>query len=218
MLASGNKHKFSEFADFFSRMEIFAEDKIELFSAQDFPEIGTIEENGFSYEENAAIKAFAWANFAGIPALADDSGLEVRALGWKPGIHSARASPGSDADRTRWLLSRMENHGDRCARFVACIVIAFPDNGKTGHGYFSSRGICGGRIARASKGREGFGYDPVFVPDGYDVTFAEMGSAVKSKISHRAIAMQGVAHMLKSVIKYYAVRHSTHEGYGGLTI
>ena len=199
-------------------MESCAGERIELLGAQNFPEIGTIKENGSSYEENAAIKAAAWADFAGMPALADDSGLEVRALDWEPGIHSARASAGSDADRVRWLLSRMENHEDRHARFVACIVIAFPDNGKTGRGYFSSRGICRGRITRAPEGRGGFGYDPVFVPDGYDATFAEMGSALKSQISHRALAMRGVAHMTQSVIKYYAVRHSTHGVYGGLTI
>ena len=199
-------------------MESLAEDKIELIGAQDFPDIGTIEENGLSYEENAAIKAVAWANFAGMPALADDSGLEARALDWEPGIHSARVSSGSDADRTRWLLSRMENHEDRRARFVACIVIAFPDNEKTGRGYFSSQGICRGRITRAPEGHCGFGYDPVFVPDGYDATFAEMGAAIKSKISHRALAMQGVAHIMQSVVKYNAVRHSTHGVYGGLTI
>lgn len=190
-------------------------EKFELLGAQDFPDIGVIEESGSSYEENAAIKAAAWADFAGIPALADDSGLEVRALGWEPGIRSARASSGSDSDRIQWLLSRMENHEDRRARFAACVVIAFPDNGKTGCGYFSSRGICGGRITRVPRGRGGFGYDPIFVPDGYDATFAEMGPAEKSKISHRAIAMRGVAYMMQSVIKYYAVQYSSN---GGLII
>ena len=186
-------------------MDAGAGEKIELLGAQDFPEIGTIEESGSSYEENAAIKASAWANFAGMTAMADDSGLEARALDWEPGIHSARAASGSDSDRTRWLLSRMEDHGDRRARFTACIVIAFPNNGKKSRGYFSSSGICRGRIARMPRGLGGFGYDPVFVPDEYDVTFAEMGAAEKSKISHRAIAMRGVAHMMRSVIKYCSV-------------
>ena len=188
-------------------MQTGAGEKIQLLCASDFPDIGTIEESGSSYEENAAIKAIAWANFAGMPALADDSGLEARALDWKPGIHSARASQGSDADRIRWLLSRMEDKEDRRARFAACIVIAFPDNRKTGRGYFSSQGICGGKITRVSRGRGGFGYDPVFVPDGYEITFAEMGSDAKSKISHRAVAMRGVAYMMQSMIKYYAVQY-----------
>jgi XTP/dITP diphosphohydrolase len=186
-------------------MKIDAGEKIELLGAENFPEIGTIEESGSSYEENAAIKAKAWANFAGMPALADDSGIEVRALDWEPGIFSAMASPGSDSDRVEWLLSRMKNHEDRRARFVACIVIAFPEDGKTEQGYFSSRGICKGRITHTPKGQGGFGYDPVFVPDGYDATFAEMGD-IKSKISHRALAMRGVAYMMPSVIKYHAVQ------------
>ena len=187
-------------------MKTDGEEKFELLGAGDFPEIGEIEESGSSYEENAAIKAEEWANFADMPALADDSGLEVRALDWEPGIYSARASSGSDSDRIEWLLSRMESQEDRRARFVACIVIAFPGNGNRGNGYFSSRGICRGHITCAPKGCGGFGYDPVFVPDGYDTTFAEMGSARKSKISHRAIAMRGVAHIMQSVIKYHAVQ------------
>jgi len=187
-------------------METDAGEKIELLGAQDFPEIGAIEESGSSYEENAAIKAREWANFAGMPAIADDSGLEVRALDWWPGIFSARASSGSDYDRIEKLLSSLGNHDDRNARFVACIVFAFPGVKKE-HGCFSSRGICRGRITHAPRGRGGFGYDPIFVPDGYGATFAEMGSLEKSKISHRALAMRGVAHMMSSVIKYYAVRH-----------
>ena len=188
-------------------MKTDAGEKIELLGAQNFPDIGEIEENGSSYEENAVIKAAAWANFTGMPALADDSGLEVRALDWEPGIHSARASSGSDADRVQWLLSRMENCGDRHARFMACVVMAFPNTGKTARDYFSSHGTRGGRIARTSRGRGGFGYDPVFVPDGYDATFAEMGSAQKSKISHRALAMRGVAYMIQSVIKYQVAQY-----------
>ena len=179
--------------------------KIKLRGAGDFPEIGEIEESGLTYEENAAIKASAWADFAGMPAMADDSGLEVRALGWEPGIHSARAARGDDSDRIEWLLSRMKDHEDRRARFVACIVIAFPNDGNSARGYFSSRGVCQGRLTHAPRGRFGFGYDPVFVPDGYDVTFAEMGACEKSKISHRALAMRGVAHMMRSVIEYHAV-------------
>ena len=188
-------------------METGEGEKIELFGAQDFPDIGDIEESGSSYEENAAIKAVAWANFTGMPALADDSGLEVRALDWEPGIYSARASSGSDSDRVEWLLSRVRNYEDRHARFVACVVIAFPNYGKNVRDYFTSRGICKGRITHTPRGCGGFGYDPVFVPDGYDSTFAEMEAALKSKISHRAYAMRGVAHMMQSVIKYYAVQY-----------
>jgi XTP/dITP diphosphohydrolase len=179
-----------------------------LVSAADFPPYpGVIEETGSDYEENALIKARAWANFTGIPAIADDSGLEARALGWGPGIFSARAAPGNDSDRIRWLLGRIAGASDRRARFVACVVVAFPmpeRNRPGGRGnYFSVQGVCRGNIARAPSGSAGFGYDPVFVPHGYEATFADLGAGVKSKISHRAISLRGIALMLPSVIKYY---------------
>jgi XTP/dITP diphosphohydrolase len=176
--------------------------RLELLKASDFPGIGRIEENGSSYEENSALKAGIWADFAGIPAIADDSGLEVRSLNWGPGIFSARAVPGIDEDRLRWLLERMKDHKDRRARFVACIVIAFPGGKKSGASYFSSQGACWGSIVRAPSGNYGFGYDPVFVPVGYNATFAELGRELKMEISHRAVALRGVAKMMRSVVKY----------------
>ena len=179
----------------------------ELVSAANFPPYpGVVEETGSNYEENALIKARAWANFTGIPALADDSGLEVRALGWGPGIFSARAAPGNDSDRIAWLLERISASRDRRARFVSYIAAAFPMSGQNRPGgmrnYFSVRGVCHGNIAGSPSGSAGFGYDPVFVPCGYDATFAELGPEVKSKISHRAISLRGIALMLPSVIKY----------------
>jgi XTP/dITP diphosphohydrolase len=177
-----------------------------LLRSSDYPDFGSIEENGSSYEENAAIKARAWADFAGIPAIADDSGLEVRSIGWAPGIFSARAASGSDRDRIRWLLSRLDGCDDRHARFVSCIVIAFPGGTRPYVDYFSALGVCRGNITLSPAGNDGFGYDPIFVPDGYSVTFAEMGRE-KSKISHRAVAMMGVAKMMPSVIKYSTVRY-----------
>jgi XTP/dITP diphosphohydrolase len=179
----------------------------ELMSAADFPPYpGVIEETGSDYEENALIKARAWANFTGIPAIADDSGLEVRALEWGPGIFSARAAPGSDSDRIKRLLEGIADTRDRFARFVACIAVAFPASGRNcpcgRRNFFSAQGVCRGNIARYPSGSAGFGYDPVFVPHGYDATFAELGSGVKSKISHRAKSLRGIALMLPSVIKY----------------
>jgi XTP/dITP diphosphohydrolase len=183
-------------------------DSPELVSASDLPPYpGVIKETGSSYEENAIIKARAWANFAGIPAIADDSGLEVRALGWGPGIFSARAAPGNDSDRIKWLLDSIAASRDRLARFVACVAVAFPVCGRNcrniGRNYFSAQGVCHGNIAGAPSGDAGFGYDPVFVPCGYNATFAELGADVKSKISHRAISLRGIALMLPSVIKYF---------------
>jgi XTP/dITP diphosphohydrolase len=135
-------------------------------------------------------------------ALADDSGLEVHALGGAPGVHSARAVPGSDADRTMWLLSQMEGAEDRRARFVSCIAVVFPDKEPP----LVYRGICSGTIASNPRGSGGFGYDPIFIPDGYNATFAELGNQIKTKISHRAMAIKGIAEMLIPVLQYYAVR------------
>jgi XTP/dITP diphosphohydrolase len=219
VLASGNSNKRAEFADFFKSkaLEPF---NIELVCTGRLAETKGAppepEETGASYEENAAIKAQAWADFFGIPAIADDSGLEARHLSWRPGIFSARAAPGTDAERTEWLLREMSGASDRRARFVACIVIAFPSSamlnwrkGKRhvcGRRYFASEGICWGNIAHKPSGTDGFGYDPVFIPDGYENTFSELGKEMKSRISHRAKAMAGVAQIAASVIKYWSVR------------
>jgi XTP/dITP diphosphohydrolase len=224
-LASGNRNKRAEFADFF-KSEALARFNIELVSIESLAETQgsppDAEETGASYEENAAIKAQAWADFFGIPAIADDSGLEARHLSWRPGIFSARAAPGTDAERTEWLLGEMSGASDRRARFVACIVIAFPSNAMLnerkekrrvcGRRYFASEGICWGNIANKPSGADGFGYDPVFIPDDYEKTFSELGKELKSRISHRAKAMAGVAQMAASVIKYWSVREQISWG------
>jgi XTP/dITP diphosphohydrolase len=205
VLASGNRHKYTEFADFFASLGDVSGERVYLLNGADFDGTpGGVEETGSSYEENAAIKARAYAVSLGMPAIADDSGLEVRALGWRPGIYSSRVAPGGgDGGRVSWLLERMEGKNDRRARFRASLVIAFPYSGGEARDYFSSEGVCWGNIAGSSSGEGGFGYDPVFVPDGYQNSFAELGSAVKNKISHRAAAMRGVALLLPHVIKYF---------------
>lgn len=213
LLASGNLHKVREFSGFFSELPPFGDAKLTLISPGDlscaFPEV---EETGASYEENALLKAAAFARAAGMPAIADDSGIEVRALGGEPGIRSARASEGSDSDRVNWLLDKMKGIRDRGACFAACLVIAFP-NGKNIFGaaerdYFSAEGRCFGTLAESPRGTLGFGYDPIFTPDGYGATFGELGDEIKSRISHRAIAFKGVAQIVPSVLKYIAVHHN----------
>jgi XTP/dITP diphosphohydrolase len=207
VLASGNRDKHAEFAGFFKDIDAFAACGAELLPfgyarANGAPDV---EESGESYEENALIKARAWADFTGLPAIADDSGLEVRALGWAPGIRSARSAAGGDAERVAWLLDELNGVSDRLACFVACLVIVFPSGGAlAGRDYFSSEGRCFGSVSSSPRGDGGFGYDPIFVPDGGELTFAEFGG-VKSKISHRAIAMRGVAQIIPSVVKYYAM-------------
>ncbi|MDR1133565.1 MAG: non-canonical purine NTP pyrophosphatase, RdgB/HAM1 family [Synergistaceae bacterium] len=204
VLASGNRHKYREFADFFASLNGAPGERAELLSVADFAQTpGDIEESGSSYEENAAIKARICAGFFGLPAIADDSGLEARALDWKPGIYSARAAAGGDSGRIAWLLGEMEGKNDRRACFKASLAIAFPNSREGTRDYFSSEGVCWGNISNRPSGEDGFGYDPVFVPDGYQKTFAELGRAVKSKISHRAIAMRGVALLLPHVVKYF---------------
>lgn len=202
VLASGNENKYCEMKD------AFAQIGIELLYGRDFDDQIDVEETGNSYEENALLKANVWSKALHLPALADDSGLEVFALGGAPGIHSARAVPGTDRDRTDWLLLKMENIKKRRARFVSCIAVVFPDREEP----LIYEGSCGGTIALKPSGSSGFGYDPIFVPDGYDKTFSELGDGVKRKISHRALAIKGIAEKLVPVLQYYAVRTMENSG------
>ena len=196
VLASGNRNKYREMKDELAPIGV------ELLFGGDFDHPQEVEETGDTYEANARLKAEAWAKATGLPAMSDDSGLEVESFDGAPGIHSARIVPGSDADRVTWLLSELKDKENRRARFVSCIVTVFP------------RGIepvicernCPGTIAYSPAGTSGFGYDPVFIPDGYDKTFAELGDAIKRKISHRALALKGIAEMLIHVIQYQTVR------------
>ncbi|MDD4159353.1 MAG: RdgB/HAM1 family non-canonical purine NTP pyrophosphatase [Synergistaceae bacterium] len=196
VFASRNKNKYREMRDVFAPMGV------ELLYSLDFDIQPEVDETGNSYEENSLLKARAWSMSLGIPALADDSGLEVLALGGAPGIHSARIVPGTDQDRMNWLLLKMENIKDRRARFVSCIAIVFPDREKP----LVYEARCSGTIALKPAGLSGFGYDPIFMPDGYDKTFSELGDHIKTKISHRALAIKGIAEMLVPVLQYYAVR------------
>jgi XTP/dITP diphosphohydrolase len=158
-------------------------------SLQDFPEVGPAAEDFATYAENAIAKARFYAAASGLLALADDSGLEVAALGGAPGVYSARyAGEGaSDADRRALLLSELAkvDSRDRRARFVAAVAVVTPE----GTVADISEGVCEGTIIFEPRGTGGFGYDPLFVPDGYDQTFAELPDQVKNRISHRARAL-----------------------------
>ena len=158
-------------------------------SLQEFAAVGPAAEDGVTYAENAIAKARFYAAATGLLALADDSGLEVAALGGAPGVYSARyAGEGaSDADRRALLLAELirVDARDRRARFVASVAIAHPN----GEVLNLSEGICEGTITFEPRGNSGFGYDPLFVPDGYHQTFAELSDEVKNRISHRARAL-----------------------------
>jgi XTP/dITP diphosphohydrolase len=159
-----------------------------------------VEESGETFEENARIKALAYAQASGLISLADDSGLEVDALGGAPGVHSARyAGPAtSDVDRYRKLLDALANipAGQRSARFRCVVALALPDG--TVH---TADGFCEGEIGFAPRGEHGFGYDPVFVAKGHGGrTMAELPPDVKNEISHRARALLAIQPVLRTLI------------------
>ena len=158
-------------------------------SLQAFPYVDTPAETGTTYAENAILKARFYSLATGMCALADDSGLEVEALGGEPGVYSARyaGENASDADRRALLLSELAKVSDvnRRARFVAVVAIS-DANGSVLN---VSEGICEGTIISSPRGDGGFGYDPLFVPDGFNQTFAELPDEVKNIISHRARAL-----------------------------
>lgn len=196
VLASGNRNKYREMKDELAPIGV------ELLFGGDLDGPQDVAETGSTYEANAKLKAEAWAKATGLPAMSDDSGLEVNALDGAPGVHSARIVPGTDADRVTWLLSELSGKSDRSARFVSCIVTVFPGIAQP----IVCERYCPGTIAAVPSGASGFGYDPVFIPCGYDKTFAELGDGVKRKISHRALALKGIAEMLIHVIQYQTVR------------
>jgi XTP/dITP diphosphohydrolase len=165
----------------------------------DIPNAPDVEEDGTTFEENALKKARSAARVSRLWTLAEDSGLEVDALGGEPGVKSARYAGGgaSDADRIRKVLDHLslvptERRG---ARF-RCVMCIIDPAGKEN----CFEGRCEGRIAVHPRGSAGFGYDPIFVPEGYEKTFAELGLGVKGKISHRARAMQQVIAFLRTQV------------------
>ncbi|MEW6421726.1 MAG: RdgB/HAM1 family non-canonical purine NTP pyrophosphatase [Deinococcota bacterium] len=143
------------------------------------------EETGTTYEENAALKACAATVATGLPALADDSGLEVAALDGQPGVYSARfGNRTNDTERNLYLLEKLRGAKDRRAKFVSVVMLAYPD----GH-VETYRGEVPGTLLEGPRGENGFGYDPLFVPDGETRTLAEMTLAEKRVISHRGRAL-----------------------------
>lgn len=191
VIATRNKKKIEEIK------RIIKDSKISIFTLYDFPGSPEIEEDGATFDENAIKKAVAVAKYTGKAAIADDSGLEVKALHGAPGILSARYA-GKDADDRKnieKLLYEMQSVDieQRGARFVCCIALVLPDGTtNTFHGY------VGGTIGREPRGARGFGYDPLFYPNGYNRTFAEMTDEEKDKLSHRGEALRKVREFLKS--------------------
>lgn len=150
-----------------------------------------VEEKGSSYRENAFIKAQEYARYAGMPALADDSGLEVNLLGGAPGIHSARFAPhpgAKDSDRRKLLLEKLLTYSLPWKARFCCVVSVVTPGGKT---YFGE-GVCEGEIIPEERGRGGFGYDPIFLVKEVQLTMAELSLEQKNQLSHRARAIQNI--------------------------
>lgn len=196
VLASKNKGKIAELRALLSE---YLNVPFSVLSLDDIGFSGDIEENGSSFEENAAIKASVPASL-GYIGVADDSGLVVDALGGAPGIYSARYSGegATDEKNNVKLLSELDGVADkdRTARFYCAVACVFPNGEK-----FTVSGACEGIILRDAKGTGGFGYDPLFFYEPAGVTFGELPTPEKNKVSHRSIAMKKFAKELTERIK-----------------
>jgi XTP/dITP diphosphohydrolase len=197
LIATTNAGKFREFR------ALLGDLPVRLQSLADFPGAPQVAEDAESYEENALHKALTLARWSGCATLADDSGLEVDALGGAPGVHSARyAGPEQDSDANiRKLLGALADKppAERCARFRCVIAVACPDEAT-----LVVEGTCAGRIVAAPRGRRGFGYDPVFLYPPAGLTFAEMPPKLKDRVSHRAAAWARLREQLLDFLAAHA--------------
>ncbi|MGF1669156.1 MAG: RdgB/HAM1 family non-canonical purine NTP pyrophosphatase [Balneolaceae bacterium] len=187
-LASGNRYKIAELQEILSPLGYHLKSPLDIGSAEE------VDEDQDSLEGNALKKARFWFQKTGLPALADDTGLEVNALGGAPGVFSARYA-GDHAtfqDNVNKLLKELHGITDRRARFRTVIALV------TGSGEYTFEGSCDGVITSEPRGEKGFGYDPIFQPNGYTQTFAELESVEKNKISHRGKATGKFVEFLKS--------------------
>lgn len=186
VLATRNHGKVRELTNML-QSEASSDRQIEVISLENYPEAPEVIEDGKTYAENAVKKASVIAAYTSHLTLADDAGLEVDALDGAPGINSKRWAGEDATDETRIekLLEALEGATNRRARFIAAIAVVHP-NAKPE----VVLGVCEGHIRHDPLGESGFGYDPVFVPDGYHQTFAELGEAIKNRMSHRAKALE----------------------------
>lgn len=193
LVATHNRGKLREYRELLRDLPVQLTFLDEVGIADDVPETGQ------SFEENAVLKARAYAQKSGLLTLADDSGLEVDALGGRPGVHSARyAGPtATDADRIRKLLSELQGvpPEQRTARFRCVIAVATPDGE-----VITAEGTVEGVIATEPRGTHGFGYDPIFYLPELGVTMAQLPPAVKNRISHRARAAQAIKPLLRDLL------------------
>ncbi|CUS99056.1 RdgB/HAM1 family non-canonical purine NTP pyrophosphatase [Candidatus Kryptobacter tengchongensis] len=200
VLATKNKHKVEEIKQI---LKIYLDDElysqIEILSAGDFIGVPEIEEDGKTYIENALKKAKEIHKFTGLPSIADDSGIEVDFLNGEPGVYSARYAGlrATDEENNRKLLKKLEGVPleKRTATFKCVIAYVNKNEEKI------FEGETKGKVIFEPRGMGGFGYDPLFVPDGYELTYAEMPEDLKNKISHRSKAIQKFAEFLTLILK-----------------
>ena len=195
VFATNNAHKLEEIRAILGHSH-------DILSLNDIQCHADIPETADTLEGNALQKArYVWDHYH-LSVFADDTGLEVDALGGAPGVYSARYAGGaghdSEANMAK-LLREMHGHTDRTARFRTVIALILADGSDKGFSEHLFEGKVEGRIATERQGSEGFGYDPLFIPDGYDESFAQLGTAVKNRISHRARAVARLTDFLSKV-------------------
>ena len=189
VLATANPGKIAEMHDILSQLGIDAVSREELGIHTE------VDETGSTFYENALLKAEAICRLSELPAIADDSGLVVEALGGAPGVYSS--SYGGELldqeERCAYLLKKMEKMEQRSAKYVCSIVCAFPDGS-----IISAQGECCGEISRSQRGTCGFGYDPVFLVEGLDKTMAELLPEEKNALSHRGKALRALRALIQN--------------------
>jgi XTP/dITP diphosphohydrolase len=180
--------------------ELLSDLPLKMRSLDDFASVVEVEETGATYAANAELKAAGYARQTQLWALAEDSGLEVTALNGAPGVFSARymGAAGTKQQRNERVLSELHATptAERCAQFICVMALAAP----TGDIILSETGLCGGHISSGPRGTNGFGYDSIFVPDGFEKTFGELPALLKQKISHRAQASKRIVRHLNEFL------------------
>ncbi len=191
LVATGNSHKTAEIRAILGAGYVVSDLKAH-------PELPEVEETGSTFLENATLKAVEISKQVEGLILSDDSGLEVDALGGEPGVYSSRyaGEAGNDEANNKKLLHELQGKDNRAARFRCVMVLA-----QDGEVLTSFDGAVEGRMLSELHGEGGFGYDPLFVPDGYDQTFSQLSEGIKNQLSHRAVAMQKVVAWLATSLR-----------------
>lgn len=194
-LGTNNKHKISEFIDILSPLDIELDSLLTTRIFNFNPP-----EKANNFDDNAQTKALIWARRVSLPTLAEDSGLCIYALGNFPGVKSKRFISGSDQDRNHEILSLLKRFPDEADRsaFYLCSLAFYDPMTKT---RYLTQGHCYGKISSKPKGDQGFGYDPIFIPNGYSQTLGQLPSSVKNQISHRKKAIEKMLPLLQQWLK-----------------